>query len=107
MREPEKAFELVRSARAAWDKSLSAKIRLGAEEDYDRLADFVEASPRRAADYVAITRGSRGRNSGGRGRWDFVARLAAEMPIPIVGNGDIGAGATTSAGATRPRAPAS
>jgi tRNA-dihydrouridine synthase B len=89
MREPEKAFELVRSARAVWDRSLSAKIRLGPEEDYERLADFVRGLAEAGIDYVALHPRVEGQKFRRQGRWDFVARLAAEMSIPILGNGDI------------------
>jgi tRNA-dihydrouridine synthase B len=89
MREPEKAFELVRSARKAWDRSLSAKIRLGQEEDYGRLADFVRGIAEAGIDYVALHPRIESQKFRRQGRWDFLARLAEEMPIPIVGNGDI------------------
>ncbi len=89
MREPEKAFALIRTARAAWDKVLSAKIRLGHDEDYERLADFVRGMAEAGLDYVALHPRFEGQKFRRQGRWDIVARLAAEMPLPIVGNGDI------------------
>ena len=89
MREPERAFELARSARAAWSKCLSAKIRLGQEEDYDRLADFVRGLAEAGVDYVALHPRFEAQKFRRQGRWDILARLAAEMPLPIVGNGDI------------------
>jgi len=89
MREPERAFELVRRARAVWDRSLSAKIRLGQEEDYDRLADFVSGLAEAGVDFIAVHPRLEGQKFRRAGRWDFVARLAAEMPIPIVGSGDV------------------
>lgn len=89
MRRPESAFALARSARAAWSKSLSAKIRLGRDEDYERLADFVRGLAEAGIDYVALHPRFEGQKFRRQGRWDFVARLAAEMPLPIVGNGDI------------------
>jgi len=89
MREPERAFELVRAARAAWDRSLSAKIRLGQDEDYDRLADFVRGLAEAGIDYVALHPRLEGQKFKRTGRWDIVARLAAEMPVPVVGSGDV------------------
>jgi tRNA-dihydrouridine synthase B len=89
MREPEKAFELVRSARSAWERVLSAKIRLGLDEDYERLADFVRGLAEAGIDYVTLHPRFEGQKFRRQGRWDLLARLAAEMPIPIVGNGDI------------------
>jgi tRNA-dihydrouridine synthase B len=89
MREPARAFELVLAARSAWDRSLSAKIRLGQEEDYGRLADFVRGLAGAGIDYVAVHPRLEGQKFRRQGRWDFVARLAAEMPVPVVGNGDV------------------
>jgi tRNA-dihydrouridine synthase B len=89
MRDPEAAFALVRSARAAWDRSLSAKIRLGAQEDYRRLSDFVRGIAEAGVDFVAVHPRFEGQKFRRQGRWDCVARLAAEMPIPVVGNGDV------------------
>jgi tRNA-dihydrouridine synthase B len=89
MREPDKAFELVRAARTVWNESLSAKIRLGAEEDYDKLAAFVRGVAEAGVDYVALHPRIEGQKFRRQGRWDFVARLAAEMPVPVVGNGDV------------------
>lgn len=89
MREPEKAFDLVRSARAAWDRSLSAKIRLGQEEDYGRLADFVRGLAEAGIDYIAVHPRLEGQKFRRSGRWDFVARLAAEAAVPVLGSGDV------------------
>jgi tRNA-dihydrouridine synthase len=89
MRDPDGACALVRSARAAWDSPLSAKIRLGAEEDYPRLADFVRGIAEAGVDFVAVHPRLEGQKFRRLGRWDYVARLAAEMPIPVVGNGDV------------------
>jgi tRNA-dihydrouridine synthase len=89
MREPERAMELVRLARAAWGGSLSVKMRLGAEDDYGRLADFVQGLAGAGVDYVALHPRLEGQKFRRRGRWDILARLAAEMPVPVVGNGDV------------------
>lgn len=89
MREPEKAFALVRAARSAWEGHLSAKIRLGQEDDYEALADFVRGLADAGAEYVAVHPRLEAQKFRRLGRWDYVARLVREMPIPIVGNGDI------------------
>jgi tRNA-dihydrouridine synthase len=89
MREPERAFELVRAARSAWSRCLSAKIRLGQDEDYGRLADFVRGLAEAGIDYVAVHPRLENQKFKRAGRWDFIARLAAEMPVQIVGSGDV------------------
>jgi tRNA-dihydrouridine synthase len=40
-------------------------------------------------EYVALHPRFEGQKFRRTGRWDLLARLAAEMPLPIVGNGDI------------------
>jgi tRNA-dihydrouridine synthase len=89
MREPAKAFELVRAARSAWDRSLSAKLRLGPDEDYERLAGFVRGLAEAGIDYVTLHPRFEGQKFRRQGRWDLLARLVAETTLPIVGNGDI------------------
>jgi tRNA-dihydrouridine synthase B len=89
MREPEKAFALVRGARSAWDQHLSAKIRLGQDDDYAALADFVAGLAEAGVEYVAVHPRLEAQKFRRQGRWDYIARLVQEMPIPIVGNGDI------------------
>ena len=84
-----KAFGLARSARAAWSKSLSAKIRLGRDEDYERLADFVRGLAEAGVDYVALHPRFEGAEIQAARQMGFRGPLAAEMPLPIVGNGDI------------------
>src|SRR5512142_664374 len=54
MREPERAFDLVRSARSAWDRPLSVKLRLGQDQDYERLSDFVRGIKEAGADFASL-----------------------------------------------------
>jgi tRNA-dihydrouridine synthase B len=89
MREPEKAFTLVASARSAWDRRLSAKLRIGQEDDYEALADFVRGIAQAGVEYVTLHPRLEAQKFRRQGRWDYVARLAEEMPIPVIGNGDI------------------
>jgi len=89
MRDPEGAFALVRSARAAWEGRLSAKIRLGADEDYDRLAAFARGIAEAGIDFIALHPRLEGQKFRRKSHWDYVARLASEMSVPIVGNGDV------------------
>ena len=89
MRDPEGAFALVRSARAAWQGRLSAKIRLGADEDYGRLAAFARGIVEAGIDFIAVHPRLEGQKFRRESHWDYVARLASEMSVPIVGNGDV------------------
>jgi tRNA-dihydrouridine synthase len=89
MREPEKAFALVAAARSVWDRRLSAKLRIGPEDDYEALADFVRGIAEAGVEYATLHPRLEAQKFRRQGRWDYVARLAQEMPIPVIGNGDI------------------
>ncbi|MDP3178247.1 MAG: tRNA-dihydrouridine synthase family protein, partial [Spirochaetaceae bacterium] len=89
MQRPREAAALVAAARRAWARPLSAKLRIGEEEDYDALRDFCLGLVDAGLDFVTLhprlTREKFRRSS----RWDFVGRLASELPVPVVGNGDV------------------
>lgn len=86
---PAGARELVAAARAAWPKLLSAKLRIGAQEDYGRLRDFCLGLVDSGIDFLALHPRLSGEKFRRASRWDYVARLAAELPVPVVGNGDV------------------
>lgn len=89
MREPERAYALVRSARKVWDKALSAKLRIGVEEDYDGLRQFCLGLAAAGLDFLTLHPRLEKEKFRRRSRWDYVGRLARDLPIPVLGNGDI------------------
>ncbi len=89
MREPKEAANLVRIARSAWSASLSAKLRIGAEDDYGSLRDFCLGLIEAGIDFLTLHPRLEGQKFRRSGRWDYVARLAQELSVPLVGNGDI------------------
>ncbi len=89
MREPEKAAGLIRLARRAWSGSLSAKLRIGADDDYGRLKAFCDGLVEAGLDFLTLHPRLEGQKFRRTGRWDYVARLSSELPVPVVGNGDI------------------
>jgi len=89
MREPAKAFALIASARAAWPANLSAKLRIGEDEDYERLADFCRGLAEEGIDFLTLHPRLESEKFRRKSRWDYIGRLAAELPIPLIGNGDI------------------
>lgn len=89
MRDPAGAAALVKLARGAWERPLSAKIRLGGDEDYSRLKDFCDGLVEAGLDFLTLHPRLADEKFRRKARWDFVARLAAELAIPVVGNGDL------------------
>ncbi|GGJ86399.1 tRNA dihydrouridine synthase [Deinococcus aquiradiocola] len=84
---PEVAYALVSAMRAAVPVDVSAKIRLG----YDRVRAVEIAQGLAAAGASLIT--VHGRTSAqrytGTADWDAVAQVAAAVPVPVVGSGDV------------------
>ncbi|MBL8968166.1 MAG: tRNA-dihydrouridine synthase family protein [Spirochaetaceae bacterium] len=89
MREPEKARDLVALARAAWPRNLSAKLRIGPEEDYGALRDFAQGLIEAGIDFLTLHPRLEDEKFRRKSRWDYVGRLAAELPVPVLGNGDV------------------
>jgi tRNA-dihydrouridine synthase len=89
MRRPEAAAELVAAARGVWKKPLSAKIRLGDTEDYPALLAFCKGLEASGLDFITLHPRLGDEKFRRQSRWEYVARLAADLSIPVVGNGDI------------------
>ncbi|MGD9939176.1 MAG: tRNA dihydrouridine synthase [Clostridia bacterium] len=90
MKDPAGAATLIRGMRqAAPDTLVSAKMRLGYEESFDALKDFCAGLVEAGADYLVLHPRLSSEKFRRTGRWDYVRRLAAAMPVPVIGNGDI------------------
>jgi tRNA-dihydrouridine synthase B len=85
----EGAVDLVDAARASWDGALSAKLRMGPDEDYDRLLGFCSAIAAAGLDFLTIHPRTDGQKFRGKARSEIAARLAADLPLPVVASGDI------------------
>ncbi len=89
MKDPAAARSLVAAARGVWPRLLSAKLRIGAEEDYPRLRDFCLGLVDAGVDFLSLHPRLSGEKFRRKSRWDFVAALNEELPVPVVGNGDV------------------
>lgn len=88
-RNPTGAAELVAAARAAWPGALSAKLRMGPDDDYPRLLAFCSGLAAAGLDFIAIHPRTDSQKFKRGARHDITARLARDLPIPIIANGDI------------------
>jgi len=91
MHKPEAAAALAAQARAAWPRprSLSAKLRIGEEEDYGALLAFCRGLVGAGVDFLTLHPRLESEKFRRKSRWDYVARLSRDLPIPLVGNGDV------------------
>ena len=90
MKDGKAARDLVAAVREAWpDRSLSVKMRIGYDDDYSRLRDFCAPLAEAGADYIVLHPRLKNEKLRRQGRWDYVRALGEDLPVPVVGNGDV------------------
>ena len=90
MREPEAAAAMMAEVRAAIPGvPLSAKLRLGYEDSWERLHSFCAGLVAAGADYLVLHPRLKDQKFRRTGKWDYVKRLAEALPVPVIGNGDV------------------
>jgi len=90
MKDREKAGKLIRDLRGVLkDKSLSAKVRIGEQEDPEYLVRFCRTLEEEGLDFITLNPRTRKTRLSRPGDWSFVALLKKELHIPVAGNGDI------------------
>ncbi len=68
---------------------LGVKLRLGAEEDGERLLRFCRALVSEGVTQITLHPRTKAEKYGRPARWRFVADLARALPVPVYGNGDV------------------
>jgi tRNA-dihydrouridine synthase len=71
------------------NKTLSIKLRVGYEDNFDYLVSFCRALAEEGVDFITLHPRTKKEKFSRLARWDYVAALKAELPIPVIGNGDI------------------
>ena len=87
--DPAGAADMVAAARAAWPGILSAKVRMGPDDDYGRFLGFCKSIAGAGLDFISVHPRTDGQRFRRKPRHDFTFRLAQDLPIPVVANGDI------------------
>ncbi len=86
---PEGAADLVLAARSSWQGALSAKIRMGSDSDPVRLRSFCEKIAAAGLDFLTFHPRTNSQKLRRKPDYDAIGALARDLPIPLVGNGDI------------------
>ncbi len=101
-KDPSEVDTLIRSVRSALDSEsaaggaflrLSVKLRIGETEDYSRLRDFCRRLIDGGVELITLHPRLRNEKLRGAARWNYVADLARDLPVPVYGNGDISSAA--------------
>ena len=93
LREPDRAAEIVRQvSREIAPTPTTVKIRVGWDEPHKASGIAVEVGQRvvdAGAQLVAVHGRTRAQRYEGLADWDVISAVAAALPVPVVGNGDI------------------
>lgn len=85
----EEVSELVRSVRKKVQGRLSVKLRLGEEENYEKLRHFCSVLVDEGVELITLHPRIKKDSYSRLARWEHVAHLASDFKVPIYGNGDI------------------
>jgi tRNA-dihydrouridine synthase len=86
---PDAALEIVRTARRAWPGTLTVKTRLPGAGSFDELGSFADALVAEGVSAIALHPRLAREGFSRSARWELVAQLAAALPIPVIGSGDV------------------
>jgi tRNA-dihydrouridine synthase B len=90
MEKPEDAYGLVDQIRKRYpDLFLSVKIRLGSEEDIESLIGFSNHLVQSGINRLTLHPRTTKQKFTRKAQWKYVEILANELPIPVIGSGDI------------------
>ncbi|OIO51765.1 tRNA dihydrouridine synthase DusB [Candidatus Uhrbacteria bacterium CG_4_10_14_0_8_um_filter_58_22] len=88
MREPRHAAEIVRAVKAATDKPVSVKTRLGWFSPTDIL-DFAPTIEDAGADLISVHGRTKDQGYSGSADWEMIGRAKSLVGIPMLANGDV------------------
>lgn len=89
MRTPEKVGQIFRQVSQAVPVPITAKMRLGWDEDSRNYREIAEVAVANGAQAIAL-HGRTGKMAyRGKAHWEPIAELKALLPVPIIGNGDV------------------
>jgi tRNA-dihydrouridine synthase B len=88
IKDPAGAAKIVRAVKAATDKPVSVKTRLG-WSDPTEILDFIRVLEQAGADLVSIHGRTKKQGYSGRADWEMIGRARERVSIPVLCNGDI------------------
>ncbi|QUL97762.1 MAG: tRNA dihydrouridine synthase DusB [Candidatus Fermentithermobacillus carboniphilus] len=83
-----RAQAIVRALKGVSALPVSAKIRLG-WDDPGRAVEFAEALYDAGLDLLVVHGRTVSQGYSGRSDWDTISEIARNLPIPVIGNGDV------------------
>tara|TARA_B100000686_G_scaffold303628_1_gene340612 strand:+ start:225 stop:1217 length:993 start_codon:yes stop_codon:yes gene_type:complete len=89
LRNPDMIARLMDKLTNVLDIPVSAKIRLGWDDDNRNYMDVARALHDHGASLVAVHGRTKSQAYSGRADWDAIAEIKQALSVPVVGNGDV------------------
>ena len=89
MRQPGRLGAILRAIKRRVSVPMTVKIRSGWDDDSLNALDIARLAADEGASMLAVHGRTRRALYTGQADWDLVARIKAELPIPVIGSGDL------------------
>jgi len=87
--EPDKLEAMARAVVAAVDLPVTAKVRLGWDEQHLNVLEIADRLEQAGVRLITVHARLRSQGYGIRSDWSWIARVKERASVPIVGNGDV------------------